>query len=129
MGKASGRRLGPSLDVNSSTHPTQSLNPYDPNATPKPSSVLPASGHTSPTAPRPCPLLAAPPAVLSPRFASPAQAGRWLDPREGSPWAEAALAQSGRGVGFCTASGSVAGAAARMFLEPQVGLWQCGTAG
>lgn len=48
MGKASGRRLGPSLDVNSSTHPTQSLNPYDPNATPKPSSVLPASGHTSP---------------------------------------------------------------------------------
>lgn len=129
MGKASGRRLGPSLDVNSSTHPTQSLNPYDPNATPKPSSVLPASGHTSPRLalvpcwlplPRPCPRA---------RFASPAQAGRWLDPREGSPWAEAALAQSGRGVGFCTASGSVAGAAARMFLEPQVGLWQCGTAG
>lgn len=48
MGKASGRRLGPSLDINSSTHPTRSLNPYDPNATPKPSSVLPASGHTSP---------------------------------------------------------------------------------
>lgn len=48
VGKANGRRLGPSLDFTSSTHPTQSLNPYDPNATPKPSSVLPASGHSSP---------------------------------------------------------------------------------
>ncbi|CAO2606329.1 hypothetical protein LEMLEM_LOCUS12847 [Lemmus lemmus] len=73
------------------------------------------------TAPRPCPLLAVPPAVLSPRFASPAPAGRWLDPREGSPWAGAALAQPGRGVGFRTASGSVAGGEARMFLEPQLG--------
>lgn len=128
VGKANGRRLGPSLDFTSSTHPTQSLNPYDPNATPKPSSVLPASGHTSPRlALVPC--WSCPSAVCQPRpgreVAGPT-GGKSLgrggagSAREGSP---------ARGVGFCTASGSVAGAAARMFLEPQVGLWQCGTAG
>ena len=98
------------------------LTPF-PNLAPQTLRVL------TPHCASPCPLL-----VLLPGSCS---RGSPAPPRAGGGWVTGGKSPGLGGTGSAPEgsrastppAGPVAGAVARMFLEPQVGLWQCGTAG